>query len=142
MAKINVTRHAAYRGQERAGIKKTSMLNRAQIAFENGVGIGDASPALRAHVQSLMEKGSLKAKNIRIHGEHVFLFDENKTLITVLPLPQRYASDYKRSKLRMESGRRGAARENLQPATEKSAPGSDEEWLALFEIGTDPDTWP
>jgi len=142
MAKIKLTRHATYRGQERAGIKKTSMLTRAQIAFENGVSIGDAPHELRAHVQSLLAKGNLGAQNIRIHGEHVYLFDENKVLITVLPLPRQLSSEYKRAKLRKDKGRQREAEENPHARAEKSAPGSDAEWLALFEIGDDPDGWP
>lgn len=83
-----MTNHAYLRSKERIGLPKSAIERDANRALECGLKHSDTTGSLKKYMDSLYftEK---KSNNTRIWNGNVYLF-HNNTLITVLPLPQKY----------------------------------------------------
>lgn len=83
-----VTDHAEYRARKRVGIPKSAVKKLAAKAMSEGVTRYDTHGSLRRYLDALYHYNE-SANNIRIYAEKVWIFHD-RTLITVLDLPQRY----------------------------------------------------
>lgn len=84
---VAVTTHAKKRLKERCGINKNSAECMAERAFTKGISFENASDTIKKYISSVFLKNDKTCNNIRIYGNIVYIFD-NRTLITVYPLPQ------------------------------------------------------
>lgn len=84
--KIEITRHAEQRMRERLGINKKSIERIAQRAFDEGIKHSETKGNLNKWVTSVYFKNE-SANNIRIYGNTLFIFDDNK-LVTVYYIPR------------------------------------------------------
>lgn len=82
---VFITEHAYYRARERLSLKKESLDRLAKCAYFDGIKHSDTTGSLNRYITKQYMKRR-KANNVRIHGEVVFLFDNNK-LITLYQLP-------------------------------------------------------
>ena len=82
----HVTKHAIERAKERLGWNADAVSRMAVKAFNEGIQHSETSGRLNKYFTMLYFKET-NANNIRIYGEHVFLFCENR-LVTVLQLPK------------------------------------------------------
>ena len=82
----HVTEHAIARAKERLGWNADAVSRMAVKAFNEGIQHSETSGRLNKYFTSLYFKAT-SANNIRIYGEHVFLFCNNR-LVTVLQLPR------------------------------------------------------
>ena len=78
-----VTKHGGKRSRERVGIPKKAVDRNAKNALEKGVRYEDTCGAMRRYLDWLYLKGSGEANNMRVYGDHVYLFHD-EILITVL----------------------------------------------------------
>ena len=82
----HVTEHAIHRAKERIGWNADAVSRMAVKAFNEGIQHSETSGRLNRYFTALYFK-STSANNIRIYGEHVFLFCDS-WLVTVIPLPR------------------------------------------------------
>ena len=87
---MDVSAHAEERMTERLGIKKSATDRMAQRAFERGSDHSQYSGSFRRYLDKLILSHNYSAKAIKIFGEHIYLFGNNMTLITVLQVPTEY----------------------------------------------------
>lgn len=93
---VIVSKHAKKRIKERIGVPKRCSESVAQKAFDSGVSHSASKGRLKRWISKLfLEKK--EADNIKIFGNHVFLF-RGKFLITVMHLPKEMNGAYKKSK--------------------------------------------
>lgn len=78
---VIVTDHAYDRAKERLSIKKESLDRLAEKAFNEGLKQSDTTGRVHRYITKLNEK----ANNIRIYGDNIFIFDDNR-LLTVYQL--------------------------------------------------------
>ena len=83
-----VTKHAEKRMKERMNLNKSAKQKKADYVFENGICTNEASGSLRKYFDWLFLHDP--AGQIRIYGREVFIFLNDGTLKTVLPLLHRY----------------------------------------------------
>lgn len=85
-----ITKHACQRAKERLGLNKKAIKRMAEIAFEKGLRHSDTNPhsQLNRFFSALYLKHEF-ADNIRIYGEHVYIFGGEK-LVTIFKLPGPY----------------------------------------------------
>ena len=81
--------HARDRINERLGLPKKSAAKNAAVALEHGVSHKEATGRLRKYIAYLYLSHGKAASNIRIYGNHVYIFAGSR-LITVLPLPNAH----------------------------------------------------
>lgn len=91
---MKVTEHAYDRMSERIGLNSSASQRMAQKALEKGIKHNETSGKLNRYLSSLFYAYKT-ANNIRIYGEHVYLFS-NEVLITVLYLDNEYKSTVKK----------------------------------------------
>ena len=84
-----VTRHGKKRSRERVGIPKRAVDKNAKTALEKGLRYEDTAGALRRYLDYLYWRGNGAANNMRIYGNHVYLF-HGEVLITVLNVPPEH----------------------------------------------------
>ena len=82
---IIITNHAYDRGKERIGLNNTALQKQAVKAYEQGVTHSETSGNLCKFIDKIFLSHK-KANNIKILGEHIFLF-QNNVLITVYQVP-------------------------------------------------------
>lgn len=83
-----ITSHAEKRLRKRVGLNKSSLQKIADKALKYGISHSETSGSLRRYIDKLY-LSERNANNIRIYGEHVYLFRGN-TLITVFGLPSKF----------------------------------------------------
>ena len=85
---IYVTSHAYEKGRERLSLNKKSLLKLTTTAFERGLKHTDLKASLKKYIDKLFFNNSGRSKNfnIRIYGEVLFIFD-NERLITLYQIP-------------------------------------------------------
>lgn len=88
---VGVTAHAKKRLKERCGVTKNSALKMAERAFTKGISFENASTELKKYISSVYLCHGKMCNNIRIYGNMVYIFD-NRTLITVYPIPENIAN--------------------------------------------------
>lgn len=85
---MKLTRHAADRADERINWSHDVTQKMAEKALRFGLIHSDVSGSFNRYITKLyMAHG--KANNVRVYGEHVYLFC-GETLLTILPLPKKY----------------------------------------------------
>jgi hypothetical protein len=86
---IVLTNHAKKRLKQRLGLPKSACERAAQSAFDTGHKHSDAKGKARRYLDHLylLYLQYEKANNIRVKGQHVYLFSGN-VLVTVLNLPR------------------------------------------------------
>ena len=99
----DVTRHGARRARERTGVPKSAVGRMAANALEKGLPHEDTSGGLRRYLDWLYVKGDGGANNMRVYGDHIYLFN-GKILITVFNVPPEYrkAAKHQQEKRRSE----------------------------------------
>lgn len=80
--------HASIRGEERLNLSPQSMARLADKALDIGFPRNQFSGSFGRYLDALYFKYR-RANNIRIYGEHVYLFHDT-TLITLFPVPREY----------------------------------------------------
>ena len=83
-----MTRHADKRIRSRVGVPRSAVKKLADKALSDGVRREDTQGSLRRYLDALYYYNR-SANNIRVWSEKVYIFND-RTLITVLDLPQRY----------------------------------------------------
>ena len=86
---LYVTKHGGKRSRERLGIPKKAVDRNAMIALEKGLKHGETCGGLKRYLDWLYLKGSGEANNMRVYGDHVYLFHD-EILITVLNVPPEH----------------------------------------------------
>lgn len=85
-----LTSHAIERVEERLSLRRDSLQRLADAALDCGIRHDETRGKLRRYMDRLyLSQGS--ANNNRIHGSHVFIF-ENRVLITVHLLPHEFSA--------------------------------------------------
>lgn len=93
---IWITEHAVLRAKERLGINKKSLDRLATKAYTKGICHADTKGTLNKYITSIWVQKK-NCNNIRIFGEHLFLFSDN-VLVTLYVIPsdlKRYVKFYK-----------------------------------------------
>lgn len=85
---MRITKHAAERTRERAGLKRKALERMAAKALEDGLTHAEAKGPLKDFVSNLYLKHRT-ANGVRIYGEFVFIFCGH-TLVTVFRLPNSH----------------------------------------------------
>lgn len=85
---VTVTRHAGKRIRQRLGINKRSTEKAAEKALQFGITHAEAKGKLSRHLDGIFLL-NYKPTNMRVYNHSVYLF-HGVTLITVLPLPQKF----------------------------------------------------
>lgn len=86
--RAQITQHAVKRGKERLNLNAQSLSRLAQKALNEGIKHSETRGGLNRYIHMLYLEHR-KANNIRIYGEHLFLFCGN-LLVTVLYLPHEF----------------------------------------------------
>lgn len=89
---VAVTTHAKKRLKERCGISKQTAHRMAEKAFNEGISFDNAGKLLQKYISSIYLKHDKICNNLRIYGNTVYVFD-NRTLITVYPIPESIQSE-------------------------------------------------
>ena len=82
------TNHSDIRMKDRMNLNKSAKQKKADTALEKGISARDAKGSLKKYFDYLYYKGH--ADQIRIYGREVYIFLNDGTLKTVLPLPHQY----------------------------------------------------
>jgi len=82
-----ITKHATGRGKERLGWCRNTLTRMAEKALNEGVTHAQTRGRLNRYLTMLYLQ-QRQADNIRVFGEHVFIFAGN-SLITILRLPRQ-----------------------------------------------------
>lgn len=85
---LHITEHARARVRERLNIPKKAVDRVVINAFENGKKHSDFSGKFRRYLDGVFLK-HCNATNMRVHGHHLFIFD-NETLITAWIVPPMF----------------------------------------------------
>lgn len=107
---VTVTRHAEKRIRQRLGINKSATERTAEKALERGVTHAEAKGKLHRHLDGIFLL-TYKPTNLRVYNHSVYLFN-GTTLITVLPLPNRFWAYA--DKLQKRKGEQNGTAEELQ----------------------------
>ncbi len=87
---MKLTRHSIDRGEERLNLSVQAFARTARTALTLGLKHSQTRGKLKRYIDALYFQ-ERAATNIRIYGEHVYLFT-GETLITVLHLPNEFKS--------------------------------------------------
>lgn len=82
-----LTDHAKKRAKQRLGLSEKAALRQAERALEHGLRHAECPKKLRGWMAERYRRGGGKANNMRVYGEHLFLFADD-LLITVFRLPR------------------------------------------------------
>ena len=93
MSKIKITAHAFERAKERLSLSSDSLKKMADKAYDQGIKHSDTKGALNKYLSSLFFRHK-NANNIRIYGEFVYIFINNK-LVTLYVIPSEYKKHIK-----------------------------------------------
>lgn len=85
---IEITDHAFQRGRERLALNKKALQRHADKAFNKGIKLEDTKGDLHLYLEKKYKQGN-KCNNMRIYGEILFLFSDNR-LVTITTLPTKY----------------------------------------------------
>lgn len=83
---VYITSHAFQRGKERLSLKYNAFQRLASTAYRCGLNHKDCTGRLYRYIKHLCN-GHSNANNVKIYGEHVYLFKDN-LLITVFSIPK------------------------------------------------------
>lgn len=92
---MRITRHGKKRLKERVGLSKSAEASMPAKALSVGMCHSDATGRLKKYFDFLFFH-NYSATNVRIFGEHVYVFNGDDTLITVLPLPNEHKKSVKK----------------------------------------------
>lgn len=90
---MNISNHARKRMKERCGLNKKSQGHIVQKVIESGISHKQTKGRLNKWITSLYFKNK-SANNIRLYGDKAYIFSD-KTLITVLQIPENLTKDLK-----------------------------------------------
>lgn len=97
---VHLTDHSVEKAKERLNINRKSLQRIADKAFEHGLTHSEVKGSLSRYMDRLWFRGS-KAGNMRIFGEHIFLFAGN-ALITIFEIPNKYKNYVREAKNKNE----------------------------------------
>ena len=103
MSEAVVTRHGAKRIKERIGLGRGSIQRNVEKALADGVTHAETKGSLCRYLDRIYLLNQ-RPNNMRVYNHMVYLF-RGRTLITVLPLPQKYyscANKIQKQKTKME----------------------------------------
>lgn len=86
---IKLSTHACKRARERYQWSSDTLERIAKKAFESGLKRNNAKGILKKYLDSKY-KNHIDKKSFYIYGETIYVFSDEKKLITVLPLPLAY----------------------------------------------------
>lgn len=95
----HLTHHGEQRMSDRVGLNHDASQRLVDRALGEGIRPSETRGSLRRYLDGLY-LSKRNATNIRVYGEHVYLFDDDR-LITVLHLP----CDFKRAAAKIRSRR-------------------------------------
>lgn len=93
---IWLTEHAVLRAKQRLKINRNSLRRLSEKAYTKGIKHADTKGTLNKYITSVWAKKK-NCNNIRIFGEHLFLFSDN-VLVTLYIMPselKRFVKFYK-----------------------------------------------
>jgi hypothetical protein len=93
---MKLTSHSIDRGKERVGLSPKSFKYLAQIALNKGIRHSEVTGRFKKYFDKLYLSYK-NANNIRVYGEHVYLFC-GETLVTVFHLPNEFKALVKKLK--------------------------------------------
>jgi len=99
-----LTQHGAERMRERAGLSRPAAVRIAERAYANGLHPKDFSGSFRRYLDGLYLSHG-QAANIRVYGEHVYLFSVEGRLITTLWLPKHFKKTVAKTRNKQQSAR-------------------------------------
>ena len=94
MNELILTNHGRKRIKQRIGIGKSNkkVERVASIALEKGLHINDFKGEFKRYLEDNYMKYQC-GDNMRVHASQIWIFEENR-LVTVKPIPSRYARKY------------------------------------------------
>jgi hypothetical protein len=96
MKDIIITKHAYKRAKERMGVNKNALNRIAKRAFEKGLKQSDVNGKIK-EVFEILYNTEKTANNIRIYGEFIYIFADNR-LLTVIQVNNEYKNYIKNHK--------------------------------------------
>lgn len=99
---MKLTRHSIERGEERLNLSVQAFARTAKTALTLGITHSQTRGKLNRYINTLYLREQ-SANNIRIYGEHIYLFT-GETLITVFNLP----NDFKAVVAKIRERQKGA----------------------------------
>lgn len=103
MAEVVVTNHGRKRIKDRLGLSKKIAEKNAEKALQFGIAHAETGGKLHRHLDGIFLL-NYRPNNMRVYNRSIYLFRGN-TLITVLPLPNRfhaYADKLQKKKLEQQ----------------------------------------
>lgn len=96
MKDVIITKHAYKRAKERMGINKNALNRIAVKAFHRGLKYSDVNGKIK-EVFEILYNTEKTANNVRIYGEFIFIFADNR-LLTVVQVNNEYKNYIKNHK--------------------------------------------
>ena len=93
-----ITKHAEKRAKERLGLNKKAVQRQGELALDKGISHGQTKSRLKRWIDKEATKIGSFASDYIIYNSHLFIFrncDENKALITMIPVPSNRMSKIK-----------------------------------------------
>jgi len=91
---IVITNHAEERAKERLGWNRHAIERMADKAYEEGISHAEANPKIRKYFDKLFLMKH-QANNVRIYGQVVYLFSNNR-LMTLFIIPKNIEKSIKK----------------------------------------------
>jgi len=100
---MDVRKHARKRIKERCGLPGKAIERNAEKALREGVRHSECTGRLKKYIDYLFLSHG-RGGNIRLYGNHVYIFTVSEELITVLPLPNAHKNAVKKTLERRTKG--------------------------------------
>ena len=94
---MEITKHAFERGRKRFGFNKKALERMTRKAINEGIFYKNTVGKLHRYLTKLFFNERIRADNIRIYGDMLFIIRGNR-LITVYNLPKQFRNTIKRIK--------------------------------------------
>lgn len=97
--KVIITNHGGKRARERIGINHRAVRRMANKVFVNGYSPQEFRGPFRRYLDGVDGRTENRTE-IRIYGEHIWVFGYDNALITVLVVPHKYRNKVRSKKRR------------------------------------------
>jgi hypothetical protein len=84
---VRISKHGIKQTRKRCGVPKKATVRMAQLAYERGLRLDEMKGMVRRWSEWTMHKHG-DDREVRLYGADLFLFGENKQLITVIKVPE------------------------------------------------------
>lgn len=86
---IATTKHADRRSKERLGLGKRCAQKNAKKAYENGLSAEETTGKIQKFLSGVIEQ-SPAGRCAKLYHRYIYIFAEETTLVTVMPLPRKF----------------------------------------------------